>query len=90
MAEIENKTPEQIAAEEFLKDKTVIGVSRKISGLHYDTAVIGRGQTLQEIADEAIRQVHAAAESEGRRPIEDVLIQVRVSVMTEPLPEVVE
>jgi len=79
------KPPEEL--EEYFKDKKVIGISTKLAGLHYDTA-FEKAAMLQHHTDEAIRKVHEAAKEDGLRPVEDITIQIRVSVMCEPIPPI--
>lgn len=81
--DIQRRARAQAAADAHFADKKIIGIATKLLGLHYDTA-INQAEMLQHHVDGAIRKVKEAVEAEGMEMIEDISIQIRVSVMVQP------
>lgn len=71
------------AAQDFIKDKKVIGIATSLAALHLDTAIEPENFLFHHWM-EAKRKVIEACEVEGYDPIEDIRLQLRVSVMVQP------
>lgn len=83
LAEKKHALDKRERAEEYLKDKKVIGIATKLAALHLDTAIEAEKFLFHHWL-EAKRQVLEAMEAEGMEPIEDITLQLRVSVMVQP------